>query len=211
LIQSFARPASAGTARSRLHAPKHPESSIRTFVTKALAAIGPAASIALPAVIEESKTMMTRHGITRSRPCPQIGAVTAADLPALMDSLADRNVESIRPAAVELVGELGPAAAGAIPKLIEFLSDPRPFSRAAAATALGGMGAAALGAVEPLIEARLPRQLLRLDPFDQDASHAVSSNHSRWTQSRRALRGSLLKRERPLLKKEQPFRSSTGI
>ena len=154
--------------------------------------------------------MMTRHGITRSRPCPQIGAVTAADLPALMDSLADRNVESIRPAAVELVGELGPAAAGAIPKLIEFLSDPRPFSRAAAATALGGMGAAALGAVEPLIEARLPPNSCGWT-LPRRTLHTQYLRIIRSTQSRRALRGSLLKRERPLLKKEQPFRSSTGI
>ncbi len=81
---------------------------------------------------------------------------------------------SVRLFAARSLGEIGPAAAPAVPRLIEMLQDREPRLRAAAATALGNTGVAGKPALTALFKA------LQTDPLPQvreEADAAIKRIH----------------------------------
>lgn len=111
---------------------RHPESEtlVRLSVISALSQIGAAHPQAIPfllSVVEHRELELRESSVA-----------------------AERHGLSIRLAAVEALGVIGPPAAIATPALIRVLDDPDESLRREAAVALGRMGATAAAAAEPL-------------------------------------------------------------
>ncbi|MHC4398818.1 MAG: HEAT repeat domain-containing protein [Planctomycetota bacterium] len=162
VAEGVKRPGTRWTADYRAHA-----QGIRWAAAYALAAIGPHAKEAVPALVE-----MLALDRDRSSPRPY------SRLPASMRFEVERAETEARRAAAHALGAIDPGAI--VPALVEALKAPNLAVRREAASALAGMGAGAKEAVPALIEAlkdddRVIRQhaAFALTGIGADAKEAV--------------------------------------
>lgn len=136
------------------------------FAARALAAIGPDASAAVPALIEalsDPDPSLRRaaaqtlgsigpaaqaaapalvaqfadpYGVVGSIAAEALGSIGAAAVPTLVEALLDRDT-SVRQLAIEALSRAGAAATSAVPDLLRALADPDEEIRVPAAEALG--------------------------------------------------------------------------
>ncbi len=153
---------------------------VRAHAVQALGALGPAAKPVVPALVEllkDSDVTVRRQAVRaigRIRPGPKVTvplfvklmedadagvrmrvlhAVSEAGAQAVPGLTAALNNEKAAYWVCLVLREIGPAAQGAVPALIEKLKDPRPEIRREAALALGAIGAAsAVGPIAALLD-----------------------------------------------------------
>jgi HEAT repeat protein len=123
------------TLRQRLR--KDPNVYNRMQIATTLADIGPAARVAAPELVEllKERNPSTRHAVLQA--VHRLGGADSGKLiPALMD-LAREEQGYTRGLAFDLLGEQGPAAAEAVPMLLDELRKPQGGLHEQAARALG--------------------------------------------------------------------------
>ncbi len=134
---------------ARLRSPLESE---RRFAAKALGALGPAARVAAPALLTLAKSDRPGDRLEAARALRQLGLETDAAVAILGELLAE---PVCRWEAASTLGELGPAAAAAVPRLLTMLETEqshRPSrTPSMAALALGKMGSAAVPGLVPLL------------------------------------------------------------
>ena len=124
-------------------------SSARSAAAVGLAEVGPAAPAAIPALIATMKEAIAAKGFSASGdgtatagalglivPEAPFAMATSADAIAVLREAPNAKVDSIRWAAAEALGNFGPRAAGAIPRLRELLEDESRNVQTAAGSAL---------------------------------------------------------------------------
>jgi HEAT repeat protein/lysophospholipase L1-like esterase len=121
---------------------------VRSFATETLAAWGPAARAAAPALAEAAHRN-DEAGLLAMRALPRIGAGASTALPALLATLRDGDARRREKAAVG-IGHLRADARPAVPQLSACLSDPDAGVRLECAHALEATGAAAAPAIGAL-------------------------------------------------------------
>lgn len=104
---------------------------VRVTAAGAMVSIDPKQAEALAALLAGSKDA---NAVVRRLAAESLAVDSAAG--ALAELLADKDAE-VRWAAADSLGELGPAAAPAVPALLKGLADPDPAFRSVAADALG--------------------------------------------------------------------------
>jgi HEAT repeat protein len=124
-------------------------SSTRSAAAVGLAELGPAAHAAIPALIATMKDAIAANGYSAvgdgTATAKALGVIapsapgaqaTSEEVIAVLSEALNVKVESIRCAAAEALGNFGPRAAGAIPRLHELLEDDFRTVKVAAGSAL---------------------------------------------------------------------------
>jgi HEAT repeat protein len=120
----------------------------RRQAAAALGAMGPASADAVPYLVEailNDDTCCSWREISEA-----LGKIGPAGITPLIDALSSKNVR-VRVAAAECIGEIGPPAAAAVPRLMAMLVEDDLAAQVNAIKALGQIGT----------EARPARRLLR--------------------------------------------------
>ena len=133
----------------------NPGGSARISAAECLAAIGPEAEGAAPALIQalgSRRRDCSRSDDVRSAAVESLARIGAAAVPSLVEALEDEDV-LIRAGACDTLGRIGSDAASAVPALIEALGDERMAVRAASAMAVEKLGPTADAAVPALVRA----------------------------------------------------------
>jgi HEAT repeat protein len=127
---------------------------VRVMAATALAEIGPAASAAAPALLDQAlrdsnlNASATAAGALAKIDLTAARQVMSASLPQLASGDADA-----RRRACEVIASLGPVARPAVPRLVEASKDPDEVVRGRAVAALGSIGLPAAQVVPALIAA----------------------------------------------------------
>jgi HEAT repeat protein len=132
---------------------KDKDGQVRLAVFDTLAAVGPDAVAAVPALVHTMQTDFGGGGSEASHQDYRAAlALAAVGKPAVegLQGLLKGRKESVRAEAAMALGRIGPDAATAIPELIVLLADKSERGRREASVSLGHIGAAAIG---PLIAA----------------------------------------------------------
>ena len=148
---------------------------MRDAAARTLTAIGAPAKHAVPALVDALRGMSVQQV---SRTLIGIGGPA---VPALTDSL--QNGGALRVEVCRILGEIGPAAGGAVPQLRVALRDRKPEVRWRAAEALGKIGENARAAVpelntmlkdrSPLVRVGAAGAICRIDPRTEAPAVAV--------------------------------------
>jgi HEAT repeat protein len=147
---------------------KDPNNMVRRAALNAIGALGTAAIAATPAVVQaiNDRDDLTSHAALKA--LPRISTPSVAVVPALISCLAPTRGAIVRREAAELIGEIGPPAAEAIPDLIRLLNDSDELCRQAVAESLGQMNGVAASAITALMEARMGPRHAHADPIMAD-------------------------------------------
>ena len=122
-----------------------PDAKVRWNAIQALRRIGPAASAAVPALVEYLKIA---EALTKIDICMALGEIGPAAVPALVEVLKSSEDEHTKYSACVALGEIGAAA---VPALVEVLKSSKDVHKKVdACKALGKIGPAASAAVPAL-------------------------------------------------------------
>ena len=113
---------------------------IRSTAARTLAAIGPDAKSAVPAL---TQALHSGDANLRWEAAGALSRIGGPGLPHLASALADKD-PAVRRAAASVLGDLGPDATMAAPALLKALGDQYDYVRVAAATSLSKLGTNAL-------------------------------------------------------------------
>ena len=145
---------------------------VRRYCAMALRRIGPPAASALPALVE---TLECNFWPVRLAAIEAILAIDVAEsiptstiVRAIEQTVRHDLQELQRGIAAMELRQFGPAAASAVPALIELLTSPSKWARVAAATALGCIGPGASAAIPAL-------KLARGDAFEDVQEAALTA------------------------------------
>ena len=123
-----------------------PDAKVRLNAIQALGRIGPAASAAVPAMVEEY--LKVAEALTKIHICIALGEIGPAAVPALVEVLKSSEDEHTKYSACVALGEIGAAA---VPALVEVLKSSKDVHKKVdACKALGEIGPAASAAVPAL-------------------------------------------------------------
>jgi HEAT repeat protein len=149
---------------------KDPDSGVRATAALALGKWGPGASLSLKAITESGED--TSHITTEQK-----NAITPTVVP-IVEMLKDR-VPTVRRAATEALGNLGPIAAPALPTISTYLKDIDHKVRLSAISALVKMGMVATPDLVPLARALQDQNIYVRSAATQAVgtmSHTLSHN-----------------------------------
>jgi HEAT repeat protein len=108
----------------------------RQQAVDALAAVGPPAKEALPALRDALRDRAPYIRVLAAAAVWRVGGDADAALPVLLEGLKAGNLTYVRQQAATKLGDMGPAAKGAVSALLEARTDPDNFLRTSAGNAL---------------------------------------------------------------------------
>ena len=128
-----------------------PDAKVRLNAIQALGRIGPAASAAVPAMVEEY--LKVAEALTKIDICIALGEIGPAAVPALVEVLKSSEDEYTKYSACVALGKIGPAASAAVPAMVEVLkSSEDENTKYNACVSLGEIGAAAVPALVEVLK-----------------------------------------------------------
>ncbi len=143
--------------------------------------IGPAASAAVPVLIDAARDKDVEVQSAAIVALGRIGPVAAPAVPALV-ALAEKDDPLERLESITALGRIGPAAAAAVPRLIDLAKRGDADVRTASIRALGRIGPAATPSIPMLMdrlkdmasfEPEAVMALTRIDPKSRDAIESL--------------------------------------
>jgi HEAT repeat protein len=132
----------------------HPTAYIRAYAASEIGAIGPAAKVAVPALIILLHDKDNDVRASAARALGAIGPTAIAAVPALIEELDDP-WRYVSDAAAVALGNVGPDAKNAVPALMHILQSEWLMNRRHAAETLGKIGPDAKAATATLVEAMI--------------------------------------------------------
>lgn len=121
------------------------DATIRAASARALGSIGPNAKAAVSAL---AAALDDEIGTVTIAAAEALGAIGKAAVPALVERLKDPNLNSL---AATILGEIGPDAAAAVPRLVKLLSADDEATKTEALLALAAIGPNAIAAAPELL------------------------------------------------------------
>jgi HEAT repeat protein len=132
---------------------------VREKSLESLGSLGPKAKAATPRIRSIMKKRLTTEGIAAAGALALIEPKDEIAVKLLTDALVHEDDRDLRFLAAKLLGDAGPSAEGALPKLVDALKDEHPPVRYRAMIAIAQMG--------PLAKKELPALLTKLDDSDK--------------------------------------------
>jgi HEAT repeat protein len=176
-----------------------PDEEIRNLAVMALASPGPAAGVAVQALVDHLKDgNIAGQRRAAAWALGRVGPAARAAIPALRDLLKGEAEREVRTAAVQTLGELGPDARDAIPQLVRLLPDADGREREALVRALSNLGTA--NTVGPAL-AEAARSLSDSGDGDWMAYHALEDAFRKLGPGVSGEVAKLLKHKRPAVRR----------